>query len=176
MSKAGVFAHFGSKEALQVAVVEHALERVQGRLFGPISELPPGVPRLRAFLHAYLADIADEETPGGCFFTAAGSEFDRRPGAVRDRLAGIQRSWYAFAAGDLRASQRARSGSADEGPPDADQVAFEVVALAQAASLAYQLLGAPEVLDRARHAVDRRLDAIEQRHAAAGSAPADPAA
>jgi AcrR family transcriptional regulator len=90
LSKSGLFAHFGSKEALQVAVLEHAAGRVQARV-APAAGIAPGPERLRFLFRASLDWIDDPERPGGCPITGACIEFDDREGPVREALERLQR-------------------------------------------------------------------------------------
>lgn len=89
LSKSGLFAHFGSKEALQVALLDHAAARVQARL-APAAQLPPGPERLRFLLQATMDWVDDPERPGGCPITGACIEFDDREGPVRAALDRLQ--------------------------------------------------------------------------------------
>ena len=87
MSKSGLFAHFGSKEALQLATVHFAGERYESLVIAPAEAAEPGLPRLRALLGHWADYIEGTSYRGGCFFDAASAEFASRPGAVRDQLA-----------------------------------------------------------------------------------------
>src|SRR5215469_2682897 len=87
MSKTGVFAHFGSKEGLQLAAVETAKGIFLERVVQPVLRTPRGVRRLRAMLESWLKYIQQIVFRGGCFFAAASAEFDSRPGAVRNSIA-----------------------------------------------------------------------------------------
>jgi AcrR family transcriptional regulator len=91
LSKSGLFGHFRSKEALQLQVLEHARSRFEERVARPALRAPRGEPRLRALFDRWL-DWAS--APGGCPFVAAATEFDDRPGAVRDRLVQDQRDMF----------------------------------------------------------------------------------
>jgi AcrR family transcriptional regulator len=90
MSKSGLFAHFGSKEALQIATLEHAAARLMARI-APAGQLPPGPGRLRFLFQALRGWIDDPGLPGGCPITGACFEFDDQEGPVREALVGIQR-------------------------------------------------------------------------------------
>src|ERR1700761_7035781 len=82
MSKSGLFAHFGSKQELQLATIAAAAERLKGKVIEPALEFPDGAPRLRAMADRYLDQLGDYS--GGCFWTATSVEYDDRPGPVRD--------------------------------------------------------------------------------------------
>src|ERR1043166_4628074 len=87
MSKSGLFAHFGSKEELQLATVEAARDIFVREVIRPAFEAPKGVARLWGLCDVWLEYVRREVFRGGCFFAAAAAEFDGRPGAVRDRIA-----------------------------------------------------------------------------------------
>ncbi len=89
MSKSGLYAHFGSKEALQLAAIEGAHDTIKRELTGPVRQAPPGFRRLWAFIEGYISYIERKVFPGGCFFKDVAAEFDSRPGPVRDRIAEI---------------------------------------------------------------------------------------
>jgi AcrR family transcriptional regulator len=91
LSKSGLFAHFGSKQALQIAVLEHAAQRIRERT-APARDLPAGPERLRFLLEVSLDWIDDPERPGGCPITGACFEFDDRDGSVRQALLRLQRA------------------------------------------------------------------------------------
>src|SRR5690349_16208396 len=93
LSKSGLFAHFQSKEALQIDVLNHAAQRFSEMVVRPALQEPRGAPRLRALFERWLKWENDIALPGGCIFVAATTELDDRPGAVRDRLVELQRDW-----------------------------------------------------------------------------------
>src|SRR5215469_3534185 len=87
MSKTGIFAHFGSKEHLQLATVEAAKQIFMEQVIQPALQSPQGISRLKAMLERWLGYVERIVFRGGCFFAAASAEFDSRPGAVRDQIA-----------------------------------------------------------------------------------------
>jgi AcrR family transcriptional regulator len=93
MSKSGLFAHFASKEALQIAVLEEARDRFVAEVVSPALKKPRGEPRVRAIFDRWLTWETSASLPGGCPFVAAAAELDDQPGPVRDRLVDIQRDW-----------------------------------------------------------------------------------
>jgi AcrR family transcriptional regulator len=93
LSKSGLFAHFGSKEDLQLAVLEAGVERFVGRVISPALRAPRGLPRIEALFEGWLAWSRLPGLPGGCLFVALANELDDRPGPVRDRLVAYQRDW-----------------------------------------------------------------------------------
>lgn len=151
MSKSGVFAHFGSKQELQLAVVGAAAERFRVAVIEPAMGAPDGVPRLRAILDAYLAHLADDDYyPGGCFWAATSAEYDDRPGPVRDAIAGALEAWL----GELERQARI-AGCADPG-----RFAFELYSLVMGANSRFRMGGDPVVFTYARDAIERRLEEL----------------
>src|SRR3954463_7915747 len=102
MSKSGLFAHFSSKENLQVAILEEASARFVALVVAPALKKPRGEPRLRALFDNWLAWSKVDFMPGGCIFVQAGVELDDRPGPARDRYIAGQRDWLATLAGAAR--------------------------------------------------------------------------
>jgi AcrR family transcriptional regulator len=160
MSKSGLFAHFGSKEELQLATVEAARDIFIREVIRPSFEAGKGLARLWTLCDVWLAYVRGEVFRGGCFFAAAAAEFDGRPGPVRDRVAEIMKEWLAT----LRASiSEARvAGQLDAGA-DPAQLAFELNALEMGANWAFQLHGDRQAFARARDAMLERL----RRHSTA---------
>lgn len=153
VSKSGLFAHWRSKEELQLATIERAREQVTEQIVAPALAQPRGLRRLWALHEARLAFYARGVLPGGCFFANAEFEFNARTGPVRDRLVEAFRDWLgllerlveeAVKAGDLR--------------PDVDvrQLAYETEAAGLAAVMQSRLLG-PDAYTYARRAVLHRL-------------------
>ncbi len=151
MSKSGVFAHFGSREDLQLAVLDHAAEGFTDTVIRPALRERRGLPRLRAIIERWMGFVQHFGDRGGCIMIGAASEFDDRPGAVRDRLMEHQRSLrremtrcaaLAVECGDLKADT------------DPAQLAFETYALVLVTHHDLRLFGAGEVLERARRAFD----------------------
>ena len=158
MSKSGLFAHFGSKEELQLATVEAAREVFVREVVRPAFESPKGLARLWSLCEVWLAYVRGEVFRGGCFFAAAAAEFDGRPGAVRDRVAAIMKEWLAVLRRSVEEAQR--EGQLDPSA-DAAQLAFEFNALELGANWAFQLHGDRQAFARARAAMLERL----RRHA-----------
>ncbi|PPK70368.1 TetR/AcrR family transcriptional regulator [Actinokineospora auranticolor] len=130
-SKSGVFAHFGSKEELQLATVEFATQVFIDQVVRPGLRAPRGVPRLMALFELWMRFSRERVFPGGCFFSAVSAEFDARDGRVRDLVVARNRQW----AGLLVAV--AADAVADGQLPadtDVDQLVFEVNALGRAAN------------------------------------------
>jgi AcrR family transcriptional regulator len=157
MSKSGLFAHFGSKEDLQLATMKAAYERFVEQIFRPALRHPRGYPRLLAICYAWLEYLKRGVFPGGCFFAAASFEFDGRPGPVRDALVAMMDGWIDALRKAITQAQEA--GHLDRGV-DPDQLAFELNALFFGANFGYYLHRDPEALERARRAIDARLEAV----------------
>lgn len=158
MSKSGLFAHFGSKEELQLATNAAASERFIARVVDPALEHPHGRERLDALVAGWLAYLREDVFPGGCFFGTVRAEFDSRPpGPVRDAIARDHRRWEALLARTVRGAQEAGDLSSDADP---DQLAYEIEALGAMANLHFQLHRDPATFDRMAAAIAGRLDAI----------------
>jgi len=142
MSKSGLFAHFGSKEDLQLATLKDARERFERSVFTPALKAPRGLPRLRELFRRWLAWSDDSAMPGGCVIIGATTEYDDRPGPVRDSLVTAQQ--------DLRrALARAVDLAIAEGhlrrETDPEQFSFELFAIVYAAHHDRRLLRNPTV-------------------------------
>jgi AcrR family transcriptional regulator len=155
MSKSGLFAHFGSKEELQLATVEAARATFAEEVTGPAFEADAGLPRLLALCSAWFAHAESRADRGGCFFSQAAAEFDARPGPVRDRIAESIRAWVSALEGAVKAAVEAGDLSQDT---DAEQLAFELHALETAADATRQLFGDANAFKRARRGILARLD------------------
>lgn len=154
MSKAGVLGHFGTKEGLQLAVVEAAAELFAREVPERAGEVPPGLPRLRALCEAWVSYLERKVLPGGCFFTAAAAEFDGRGGPVRNAVAGMNALWQR----DLRLHVQRAIESGDL-PVDTDpgQLVYEVVGTMLALNHFLQLQHDPSAPARARRSLHRLL-------------------
>jgi AcrR family transcriptional regulator len=150
MSKSGLFAHFGSKQELQLATVAAAAERFRAAVVEPALEAERGAPRLRAMADGYFDHI--ELYSGGCFWGATSAEYDDRPGPVRDAIAAALDVWL----GALAANAR------DAGVTDPDRFAFEVYAVVMGANARYRLSRDPRVFEYARDALGRLLAALPE--------------
>ena len=157
MSKSGLFAHFGSKEELQLACVEAAREIFLTEVIRPALRAPRGISRLRALCEQWVSYAERKVFRGGCFFDAAATEFDSRPGEVRDRVAANWRDWLSMLESAARIAQEA-----GELEPEIDpgQVAYELNALVTAANRSSQLLEDEAAWSRARAAVRRLIDSL----------------
>ncbi|MEU0557780.1 TetR/AcrR family transcriptional regulator [Dactylosporangium sp. NPDC006015] len=151
MSKSGVLGHFGDKESLQLAVVELAADEFWRDVWEPVAATPAGLPRLRAVAGSWLRYLTGDRPPGGCFFMAAGPEFDDRPGPVRDAIAGAADRWHR----ELLHQARQADGEVARDP---EQVVFELTGIMLALHAAHRLRRDPSAPARAARAVARLLD------------------
>jgi AcrR family transcriptional regulator len=146
MSKSGLFAHFGSKEELQLATIDAASAIFDELVIDPAGAEPAGVPRLRAYVERFLEHVEEGVFPGGCFFVSAMGELDTHPGPVQDGALAFSTRWL-----ELLAEQAAAAGE-----PDPAQVAFELNAFMVLGNLQF-VAGDREALERVRRAVEARL-------------------
>jgi AcrR family transcriptional regulator len=136
MSKSGLHGMFGSKQELQVAAFDRAVDGFTAEVWTPVAGREPGMPRLLALIDRWLAYHRRRSLPGGCFVTTATIEFDARPGPLRDAVAEARRRMHRAVANDVRTAVEAGDLPAGTDPAD---VAFNLYALASAASQAIQL-------------------------------------
>src|SRR5262245_19323421 len=151
LSKSGLFAHFGSKEALEVAVVEEASRQFVQEVMVPALRHPRGEPRLRALFDGWMQW---GQRPGGCFFVGASTELDDRPGPPRDALVRALKDWLDELAKAVRISISEGHFRDDVNP---EQVAFEIYGLMLGMHTFHRFLREPTTLDRARQAFERLL-------------------
>jgi AcrR family transcriptional regulator len=153
MSKSGVFAHFGSREELQISVIREYHARFEEEVFFPAIREPRGLPRLRALFERWIRRVS-VELDSGCIYISGAVEFDDRPGPVRDALAGMVRTWHATL-------ERAIRLSIEQGHlrPETDptQMLFELHGLILALHHDARFLRIPGALDRARAGFERTL-------------------
>jgi AcrR family transcriptional regulator len=154
LSKSGLFAHFGSKEELQVATVEAARSIFIHQVIRPALQTEPGILRLWKVCDFWLSYVQSGVFRGGCFFAAVAAEFDGRPGPVRDRIAEIMKEWLAALRGSITEAQNTGQLEKDIDPT---QLAFEFNSLELGANWAFQLYRDPESFVRAREAILERL-------------------
>jgi AcrR family transcriptional regulator len=157
MSKSGLFAHFGSKEELQLATIDAAGTIFEELVIEPAGAAASGVPRLRAYVERFLAHVEEGVFPGGCFFVSAVSELNTHPGPVRESALAFSRHWLELLAAEVAAAQRA--GALDR-TADPAQIAFELNAFMAVGNMQFVAGGEPAVLDLVRTAVDSRLSAL----------------
>lgn len=154
MSKSGVFAHFGSKEELQLAVLEQAQHQFAEQVMSPALQAPRGLARLTVLFDGWLAHSATLHENGGCLMIQTAAEFDDQPGPVRDQLIAGQRWWREALAKAVRLAVESGELAADS---DCAQLAFELFGLALAAHHDSRLFGEAEGAERARRGLQRLL-------------------
>jgi AcrR family transcriptional regulator len=160
MSKSGLFAHFGSKEELQLATVDHAAALFVAEVIDPARGAPKGLARIWSLCDHMIGYSERQVFPGGCFFAATSLEMGARPGPVRDRLAAVQSDFTA-----LLASFAASAIEQDELPPHEhpDRLAFELHAILLGADTKFVLYDDPSVLSLGRSVIRHRLG-LDTKH------------
>lgn len=155
MSKSGLFAHFRSKEDLQLATIEAAAATYVVEVIKPALAVPAGMGRLHRLCESFISYVERGVFPGGCFFAAAMAEFDARPGPIRDRIALAQRQWMEMLERTARDAQRLGELSQNADPA---QLAFELESVMVTANWYFHLFGDRGQLERARMGVQRLLE------------------
>ena len=154
MSKSGLYAHFGSKEELQLATVEAANAVFAEQVLEPAAAASTGLDRLHLLVDGYLRYVETDTFPGGCFFASALAEVDMHAGPVRDRLVAFLNDWLGELESALRQAQAEEAHGRAE---DAGQLAFEIEAALLLANTQYVIARTPQPIERARRAIERRL-------------------
>jgi AcrR family transcriptional regulator len=153
MSKSGVFAHFGSREDLQIAVIREYHRKFEEEVFFPALQQPRGLPRLLQLFDNWIARVT-HEIDSGCIYISGAVEFDERPGAIRDELSGMVRAWH-------EALNRAATQAVQMGhlAPDTDpkQLVFEMHGLILALHHDARFMKAPGAVGRAQKGFDRLI-------------------
>ena len=163
MSKSGLFAHFGSKEELQLATVDHAAALFVAEVIAPARSAPRGLARVWA-LCDNMVDYSERQVfPGGCFFASTSFEFNNKPGPVRDRIEHMLRSWLSYLEHAVEQAQEA--GELDPSV-SAREIAFQLDAFAQSANAQFQLFRERRVFGEARRAIRDRLESLRPARAA----------
>jgi AcrR family transcriptional regulator len=160
MSKSGLFAHFKSKEELQLATVEAATVVFAEQVTEPALAAATPLDRLHSLVERYLSYLESETFPGGCFFASALAEMDTQPGPVRDRLVAFLSNWL----GQIETAARDAQTAGDIDPEeDAAQLTFEIEAALLLANAQYVVVRTQEPIERARRAINRRLASAAPR-------------
>ena len=154
MSKSGLFAHFGSKEELQLATIGLAEEIFQEEVLGPALAVE-GRRRIEMLCEGFLSHIDRKVFPGGCFFASAAAEVDTRPGRVRDLVVGVYRRWTDLIEDAIAVAQARREVAASA---DRAQLTFELNAMLAEANGLYLLFDDPRYFDMARRGIADRLE------------------
>jgi AcrR family transcriptional regulator len=157
MSKSGLFAHFGSKEELQLATVDYAAALFVEEVIDPARSAPKGLARIWSLCDHMIGYSERQVFPGGCFFAATSFEFNNRPGPVRDRIEEMMRSWLSYLEHAVEQAQEAGELDPKVSPR---HIAFQLDAFAQASNAQYQLFRDPQVFDDARRAIQERLESL----------------
>ena len=155
MSKSGLYAHFRSKVALQLATIEAAREAFMVEVAIPAMSAPEGLRRLRALCEGYFSHLEREVFPGGCFFATVQAELNACEGPVRDRVSELGEMWLERLEAQVRAAQELGELSRSI---DAAQLAFELGAIMFTASSTRLLFPGLDILGRARTALRDRLE------------------
>jgi len=163
ISKSGLFAHFGSKEELQLATVEEAARVFTDEVLRPGLKTPAGLARVWALCNSFLSYLSRGVFPGGCFFEAALAEFDSKPGRVRDAVVQTRGYWVASLA---RAIREAKPAGDVQPETDEEQVAWELGSLLVGANSSFVQDGGGVGIERARRAIRERLERIATPSAA----------
>jgi len=163
MSKSGLFAHFGSKEELQLATVDHAAAMFVAEVIAPARAAPRGLARVWALCDRMIDYSERQVFPGGCFFACTSFEFNNRPGPVRDRIEHMLASWLSYLEHAVEQAQQA--GELDP-HLSAREVAFQLDAFAQSSNAQFQLFRDPRVFEEARRATRDRLESLRPARAA----------
>ncbi len=154
ISKGGLYAHFGSKEELQLATIATAGEIFDEHVVSKGVAAPPGRARIVALTDAFLDYLERRVFPGGCFFASAAAEFGARPCRAKHELEEFQRGWRELLE---RLIDEAREGGELPAGTDAAQLAFELNGMLLAANAGFQFSGDSAVFDRARRGIERLL-------------------
>jgi AcrR family transcriptional regulator len=153
MSKSGVFAHFGSREELQISVVREYHNQFEQEVFFPALQMPRGLPRLRTLFERWVQRVS-VEVDRGCIYISGAVEFDDRPGAVRDALVSMVRAWHL-------AMERAIRIALEEGhlqsDADVSQILFELHGLILALHHDARFLRQPRAIELARRGFENVL-------------------
>jgi AcrR family transcriptional regulator len=169
MSKSGLFAHFGSKEKLQLATMEAASDIFVEHVLEPALHAPTAIERIRQLCENYVRYIEGALFPGGCFFASVAAEMDTHPGPVRDVAMGFMARWLELLETTVREAQ-------DEGAIDPEldpaQLAFEIEASLLLSNALFVMFPESRPTDRARRSLELRLAAAAPPRAAAHAGPA----
>ena len=156
LSKSGLFSHFGSKEELQVAVLDVASSRFTERVLLPAFKAPRGLPRLVRIFEQWIDWMTDTKMPGGCIFQQANAELDDRQGRPHDVLLESQKNLVDALIKTVQLAVTERHLRPDT---DARQVAYEFEGIMMVMNLYLRLLKDRRAVDRARNAFERLIDA-----------------
>ena len=157
ISKSGLFAHFGSKEELQLATIDEAARVITEEVLRPAVQTPRGLGRLWAMANRYLSYLERAVFPGGCFFEAAAAEFDCKPGPIRDRVLEGRGFWGQSL---TRAARDAQTAGDVRPDVDVEQLSWELNCLLVGANSSFLIDRSTVAFDRARRAIRERLEGV----------------
>jgi AcrR family transcriptional regulator len=160
MSKSGVFAHFGSREELQISVVREYHARFQAAVFEPAMREPRGLPRLRALFGLWMKQTSTE-LDSGCLHISGAVEFDDRPGPVRDALQESVRDWQGAV---RRAVAQAIEAGHLGASTNAEQTSFEIHGLILALHFEARFLNSPGAIERAEQGFEHLIARVSAPH------------
>jgi AcrR family transcriptional regulator len=157
MSKSGLYAHFRSKEELELATIETAAELFEREVLGPAGESPGGLSRVRALSEAFFGHLERRVFPGGCFIATVSVQLASRPGRPRDRVMAVQQRWL-----DQFADALGQAVAGGELPRDTDidQLVFEITAMMVRANFSWVVTGETRVLEQARIGICHVLERV----------------
>ncbi len=158
MSKSGVFAHFGSREDLQIAVLKAYERRFVDDVLVPALKEKRGLPRLRAIFDRWLERTAIEAARG-CIWISGAAEYDDRPGSVREELVAMVRSWQRELSRAIQQAVESRDLPADL---DVQELVFQMYGVILVLHHDGRLLNSPDAVDRARRSFDRVIDSYRR--------------
>jgi len=160
MSKSGLYAHFKSKEELELATIETAAAIFDSEVIQPVTRAPAGIARLKSLAHSFLSHLERRVFPGGCFFAAVTAELDTRPGPARDRVVEVLNSWLSL----LRQCILDAEALGEIDPhAQVDQVVFEIQAMLLAANFLFVMTNDPLRLTQAHRGVEDVLARVAVR-------------
>jgi AcrR family transcriptional regulator len=160
MSKSGLFAHFGSKQELQLATIETASSLFAEQVIEPALQAPTGLERLQQLAEHFLRHVEGNVYPGGCFFASVAAEMDTHPGPVRDLAIQLTLEWR----NQLETAARdAQVEGAIDPSEDPEQLAFEINAYLLLANAQFIVSQEPTPINRARRAIERQLTGAARR-------------
>ncbi len=154
MSKSGLYAHFKSKEELELATIATAAEIFQREVLQPAMSSKTGTERLRALVQAFLAHLERQVFPGGCFFAAVAMELDTRPGPVRDAVFEVQGKWVSLL---KQCFVDAQSQGEIDDQANIAQALFETQAMLLAANFLFVMTNELTALTQATQGVENVL-------------------
>jgi AcrR family transcriptional regulator len=157
MSKSGLYAHFKSKEELELATIDTAAEIFENDVLRKVPESLRGIARVTALSEAFLQHLARRVYPGGCFFATVAAQLAPRPGKARDRVSKLQGEWVAQFAAALR---QAREDGEIQPDADLDQIVFEITAMLFRTNFAWVVASDERVLDQARIGIQNVLSRV----------------